>query len=100
MAEEQISVMWEHTDLVDLASQALAAKDAKAAGASQQMVNERYFAMNPDALEREKQARDDEAMSAGLASAPATAARVAPASAAAPAAPVEPAVTASPSSAA
>lgn len=89
VAEDQITVMWEHTDLVDLASQALAAKDAKAAGASQQMVNERYFAMNPDALEREKQARDDEAMSAGLAVTPSPAqaapvARTAPAAAAAP----------------
>lgn len=78
MVEESISVMWEHTDLVDLASQALAAKDAKAAGASQQMVNERYFAMNPDELEREALARDDEAMSAGLAATPAPAAPATP----------------------
>lgn len=94
MVEEQISVMWEHTDLVDLASQALAAKDAKAAGASQQMVNERYFAMNPEELAREAIARDDEAMTAGLAqtSGPAPAA---PAARTAPATPVAPSASGS-----
>lgn len=67
--EESITVIWENTAMVSLAERALAAKDAKQAGASQQMVNEKYMGLTPEEMERERLALDDESFSQGIAQA-------------------------------